>query len=928
MSLLLVPFFVPLLFFLPGYLFSRTFLHDPNALSAGERLFVAVAASVCLTTGVALTLAEFGAFSLWNLLAWVLGACALVWILARRKFSAWSLRGAKPDGFFFAILALAIFLFAHPAEYILGNSDAGTYINTGASIAQTGGIAIHDAQVAQLDPDASKTFYWQLTNPYMLYTQVRLPGFFIADQTRGVVLPQFLHLYPAWLALWDALLGVPLGLFATPLIALLGSIALYFLAREVFGQQVARLAFFLLVVMVPQFWFARYPVAEAFTQFLVLTGMFALTKLMRQDLKGSSMGASQNLAGLGLVAGVAFGQLFLVRSDSILFLVPLGLYFVATIFWRKWQREHWMLFGAFGIVFAQAVAHMLVFAPNYLYYQYTHALKLNSIDKIFRFDFPDAQAVLARGEYWIFVLGALLLGLAALFVADRLFQNARARWGHAFGARFMCSEKILRAGLAGLLVILIAAFYLVLPRAETLYAYVGGLTPTRSEANLLKLGWYLSPIGIALATLGAALVVLRDLNARNLVFFGTAALFAVFYLDELYSNPHYIYTTRHYIPLVLPLFVLCAARALMWLWGRGEAFARAPFEGETRSANASPLRYVAASAFALWMLYNLYAMGLVDASRAEGIALRVPFVVQPVSLAGVRIEPFEKSIVGMNELGGAYAQLEKFAEQIPPNAVVIFSAGRDEPAALATPLKYIFGRDAFVTVFNNPPGDKVAAMLDAWRAQGRDVILAFGTNGGKLQLPNYELERVGDASLDVPQLAFSYEFMPRTTWRVNLNYALYRAVPRRAPDTYPFALNFGGADFPYLVSGFLERAPEAHTRWIGGILAENKKLLDAKTLSGVVRVPVADDSSANLVLTLRARAPRDGAQLQIRQGKHVLGQVTLSQSMSTYTIALKAVKLDAGSEGYWLELVSDATLDGAGRALGAELESLRVERQK
>jgi hypothetical protein len=33
----------------------------------------------------------------------------------------------------------------------------------------------------------------------------------------------------------------------------------------------------------------------------------------------------------------------------------------------------------------------------------------------------------------------------------------------------------------------------------------------------------------------------------------------------------------------------------------------------------------------------------------------------------------------------------------------------------------------------------------------------------------------------------------------------------------PFVLNFGGDDFPYLMNGFLERAPEASTRWIGAI---------------------------------------------------------------------------------------------------------------
>ncbi len=896
---------------------------NPGAFSAGERFFIPVAASVCFTVWLALTLAEFGAFSLWNVAGTLLVVSALLYFFAHKKFSAWSLRAWKPDWIFLAILALAIFLFARPAEYVIGNSDAGTYVNTGANIARTGALAIRDAEVARLEPDASKTFYWQLTNPYMLYKQVRMPGFFIADQANGLVLPQFLHLYPAWLALWDALFGVQLGLYATPSIALLGSLAFYFLVRELFGRSVARLAFFLLVVTVPQFWFARYPVAEAMTQFLVLTGMLALLK-MSKALKGFSMQTSQNLSGLGVLTGVAFGQLFLVRSDSILFLLPLMLFALALIFLRRWRTEHWAMFGAFGIVFVHAVAHMFVFAPNYLYYQYTHALRLNSIDKILKFNFPTAEDIFTRVEYALAMIAVLALGVGALFVADRVFQNLRARWGKNAAARFARSEKFWRVGLAGLIVLFFVVFYFFLARPESLYAYVGGVTPTRSEANLIKLGWYLSPFGIGLAMCGAVIFVLRDLDARNAFFFGTAALFAFFYLEELYSNPHYIYTTRHYIPLVIPLFILCAARALQWLWRLKIAATTTQNRPAAIGWVRGQGRILAAGTFVLWMLYNLYAMGIVDASRANGIALRVPFVSQNVSLGIVHVEPFEKSIVGVDELGGAYAQLETIANQIPQNAVVIFSAGRDEPAALATPLKYIFGRDAFVTVFNNPPGAKVARLMDDWRAQGREVILAFGTNGGKLQIPNYQLERLGNATLDVPQWAFAYEFMPRSTWRVNLDYALFRAVPRTAPEAYPFVLNFGDADFPYLVNGFLERAPEAKARWIGGLLSENKKLRDAKSISGVVRIPMIDATAGDLRVTVRARAPRDNVRLSLKHQDRVLATIPLSQTMETYAVDLNKVKLASSNEGYYIELSSEVTLDGEGRAFGVELESLQV----
>ena len=657
------------------------------------------------------------------------------------------------------------------------------------------------------------------------------------------------------------------------------------------------------------------------TQFLALTGMYAVLKMSG----GTTPSTNSEVAlkpearsyGLALLAGVALGKLLLVRSDSILFLVPIVLYALVLIFLRRWRSEHWVLFGAFGLVSVQAIAHMLVFAPNYLYYQYSHALRMQNIDKLLRIELPDARSVFSQIEYALILVGLVALGVGVLFVLDRLFQWVRRSRGLSIGAFLRRFDPWLRVGGAAVIVILYVSFYVVLPRPESLYAYVGGLTPSRSEANLIKLGWYLSPFGIILSMLGAVIVVLRDLNPRNLFFFGTAALFAVFYLDELYSNPHYIYTMRHYIPLVIPLFLLCAARAAGWLWSE------IPFKNPTFRRLG---RIAAGGTLALWMLYNVYAMGLVDASRAQGIALRLPFVTEPVPLGLVRLEPFENSIVGVRELGGAFDQMQNNAAQLDPNAVVIFSAGRDEPAALATPLNYVFDRDAFVTVFNNPPGEKVAGMIDAWRGQGRDVILAFGTNGGKLQIPNYDLEPAGEFALDVPQWAFAYDFMPRSAWRVNLNYALFRAVPRTAPTDYPFTLDFGGDDFPYLVRGFMERAPEAQTRSVGGILAENKNLGDAVWIGGFVRVPVQDDSTDGLVATLRVRAPRAGVHFELKHGDKVLGSLVLSDMFETYRIPLAPAALEATAEGYLLELAAETTPDGQGRILGAELESLEITR--
>ena len=266
---------------------------------------------------------------------------------------------------------------------------------------------------------------------------------------------------------------------------------------------------------------------------------------------------------------------------------------------------------------------------------------------------PSADEFLNGSQPLVLGIGLVLLGLVVLFVADRIVQFVRTKWA-AKTPDLLKSQRFehgLRWLAAAITVGLVVFAYFLWAHPTTWYAYVGGETPADRSANLIRLGWYLSPIGIALATLGATVVILRDLNRRNAFFWGTGALFSFFYLEELYSNPHYIYTVRHYIPLVIPLFVLLAARSLEFLWNLGTS---SKLEPTSRARLHAFGRIAAGGALALWLIYNLYTMGILDASRADGLALRLPFMTTSTRLGFLRLDPFALSIVGADELGGAY----------------------------------------------------------------------------------------------------------------------------------------------------------------------------------------------------------------------------------------------------------------------------------
>jgi hypothetical protein len=182
-------------------------------------------------------------------------------------------------------------------------------------------------------------------------------------------------------------------------------------------------------------------------------------------------------------------------------------------------------------------------------------------------------------------------------------------------------------------------------------------------------------------------------------------------------------------------------------------------------------------------------------------------------------------------------------------------------------------------------------VVDAWRAQGRPVVIAYGTNGGRLRVPGYRLEPWGEFVLDVPQWAFAYDFMPRSAWRVRLHYALYRAEPGEGERRYPFTIRFGRDDFPWLVRGFLEAVPEAGTRWIGQVVEGGAPRADTATVSGVVRFPALRKPDA-VRLQLRARAPGAGTRLWVRGKDTNLAQVELSDQFADYEFVLDASALE------------------------------------
>jgi len=308
---------------------------------------------------------------------------------------------------------------------------------------------------------------------------------------------------------------------------------------------------------------------------------------------------------------------------------------------------------------------------------------------------------------------------------------------------------------AGLIVLAVYGYF-IRPRLGAVqwvpYAYSGGQVPISDHENMVRLGWYLTPLGIWLGVLGLALIVWRE-RWRHIWFPLSLALLAtLLYLYRMLNNPHHIYTMRRYVPLVIPLFTLAAAYTLVWLWryrSRRPAAQTAsdrPIHGGTL-ASWTPMRFAAlvlAVMLILWLGYQ------------------------------------DRAVLPQVDLAGLVGQVSDLAAGIDPHGVVIF----DDPAPvgagalIGTPLQYLFGLSVFdLQVGWRPAGLDAALLLG--RDQGRPVYL-LAKPGGKA------LAALADAGLqarwqrqviiDVPVLEQVYDHFPTAVNRLTIPLDVYQVT--------------------------------------------------------------------------------------------------------------------------------------------------------
>ena len=701
---------VLLIGYLPGALLFRFPLADRTrraALPAEERAFWAVFISVALSSTVALGLAAAGSYTFGRLLLGdgIFCACVVAAARGRLRLGGDAPRPTPAALIPVAFIVLGIWLYFPPSEYIIGGKDPGVYLNEGVQIAQRGALVTQDPVVAAVPSPSRELFFPDHDTPR--YYGVRFMGYFVLDPESGDVIGQFPQLYPVWIAIGYGMEGLTGARDMVGVWAILGLLAVYFAGVRLVGRPAAAGATALLAIHVLEVWFARYPNSELTSQALLLSGLLAFER--------AHIDRDRFFA---LVSATLLGLLLFVRFDAVLALGAVGF---ATGVGFGSGRRYWRTF-VLPLSIWTALAAVYYFSALT---PYSGRL----------FDFVGTLSLLQ----W------LAIGSAALAFGALLIGVQRP----AIDARF---RRIFPwAVIAAVWILAVYAYFWRSPGP--------GLATHDALALRTFTDFYLSPYALAAALLGFSLIVRRAMW-QSPALISAGLVYSLFFFYKLLIFPEHFWTGRRFLPIILPLMLLCAA---------GAAFAGIRGQTSWSWRGRRQVRHLAIG------------------------GLRFAIGVAFIALLGRQYLGATRPLLDHIEYAGIIPKLEELADRFDERDLVLVEArAASDLHVLALPLAYIYARNVLVLSESRP--DKLAFLefLTWARTQYRDIFF-MGGGGTDLLSRSVSVVPVGSERFQIPEYESLYNAYPRGTRYKEFDFGIYRFGET---DAVPglFALDVGTMD--------------------------------------------------------------------------------------------------------------------------------------
>jgi hypothetical protein len=580
------------------------------------------------------------------------------------------------------------------SEQILGGQDPGVYVAIAGDISTQGHLFHRNLALAALPPPLVEKIVQPVASRNR---RILLSGMHYDDHDLTRTNYQFIHGLPALLAVFKSAFGVN-GMLRVPvLMGLVSVFAMFLLGAESLASQASGVAAaMLLITNLAQLYFARNPFTEIPNQLLFVAGTWLLVAAMRHSD-----------APLAALAALLWSAACLVRPDAYLIFPPALL----ALAWAQAEADVRTVRWFVCATLLGSAAAVALTGPSSIY------------GYLFN---PDQYKAWA----------AVLLSAAVALAAPWLWRWAPLQRFREF-IYAPRSVRVLAVSAGAALFAIVAWGYWIRPLSDPAFC----LDPScfhmlgvreYDEDTFVRLSWYISRVGLALATAGAALLVARHLRSRDtglLAMSMVGLAYSALFLWQQMNSPMHFWAFRRYMPMVVPFCALAIVTALATIAGRGR-FGRA----------------LAGAALAYLAVY--------------GIRMSLPFV-------------------RTREMQGSHEALRSIARSLPPRTVLVTIADTAD-STLLLPLQSLSGLDVLPIARD---GSNEDAVEDAIVSLQREQEVVFVCSGGATCAWNpkrWELRHRSTQTFVVPRSEQTFDRPPTGFGSLSLNFTAFELVPRHA----------------------------------------------------------------------------------------------------------------------------------------------------
>ena len=390
-----------------------------------------------------------------------------------------------------------------------------------------------DALLANTPPDTREELFRNTAAGDVTGVHARFPGgFLIPDISEPRVTAGFSPLLPVLTALYYELFGLRGALYVSATFAMLGVCALYFVGARLSGHVAGVFAAGLLVVSLPQIWFARFGMPAVLAQFFVLAGVLTLARAV--DTRNPPLAAA---------AGCLVGLAIFAKFDLIV-VIPVAMLCLVIVALLTTSRSTRVIVACFvvasAVPWAHNIAHFTMLPSHYGPFM-ARMLETSYLLRPLR----AAGAALS-----LFTAERLVgVGLLLLVILVILVMAALAVWARLVFRRSRFA-RLSRARTWGAVLGVVIGAYAI--------NYIATME-NRLQETVAWLGWYLSWPVLGLLAVGVSVDAWRRWKGRGIAFVFVVILLVVGCFHYLYdpSEPgEQIWSIRRFLPLVIPLMLL------------------------------------------------------------------------------------------------------------------------------------------------------------------------------------------------------------------------------------------------------------------------------------------------------------------------------------------------------------------------------------